>query len=154
MESKSISMIKNLIYSFNCCYSFIYIYISLPLLTQSFVFSVTLETKWKLVRNRTEVNAGIVQEWKFISLFKYYLWFMKTMYLLRNQNNSYKFFSTIKPLFHNFTPLEACSDTKGLRWSTPNLISVCHLHSLDPIILQLLIIKPVNQTRILTCSEW
>lgn len=141
MESKSISMVKNLIYSFNCCYSFIYIYIFTTFNTE-FCFQCYI---------RDKVKTGEKSD---RSLFKYYLWFMKTMYLLRNQNNSCKFFSTIKPLFHNFTPLEACSDTKGLRWSTPNLISVCHLHSLYPIILQLLIIKPVNQISILTCSEW
>lgn len=36
---------------------------------------------------------------------------------------------------------------------TPNLISLCHLHALDPIMLQLLIIKSVSQANILTCSE-
>lgn len=75
------------------------------------------------------------------------------MYLLRNQNNSYKKISTIKPLFHNFIPLEAYNDSKDLHRPTPNHISVCQIHDIGSIILQLLLIKPANQTNILTCGS-
>lgn len=64
MESKSISMVKNLIYSFNCCYSFIYIYIFTTFNTE-FCFQCYIRDKVKTgeksdrsqCRNRTGMKV-------------------------------------------------------------------------------------------------